>query len=149
MKFANGPKIRLQLQIKDDEVKTSRLFLSETFCCVGANSTLLDWIEKYLSGKPPRLNLEFGTSFQTKVALALQQVPFGKTVSYSELGELVGSLSGARAVGNTMNKNPFPLLIPCHRVIAKNGGIGGFALDLEVKRRLLEFEARFTPASRD
>lgn len=146
MKFGKGPKVQIQLQMSGEKILSSRLFLSDTFSCIGANQNILDWIVLYLEGKAPSLNLEFGTPFQQKVALTLQQIPFGKTVSYSELGALAGNAKGARAVGNTMNKNPFPLFIPCHRVIAKNGEIGGFALDVEIKRRLLEFEARINLA---
>lgn len=84
--------------------------------------------------------LSSGTPFQHKVMKALSEIPFGHTVSYQELATLCGSPRGARAVGNACGRNPFPLFIPCHRVIQHNGKLGGFALDLEIKKRLLEFE---------
>lgn len=70
----------------------------------------------------------------------MQKIPFGSTMSYQEVAQAAGSPRAARAVGGACNRNPFPLLVPCHRVIQANGKIGGFALDLEIKRRLLEFE---------
>lgn len=71
---------------------------------------------------------------------ALLRVPFGQTVSYGELARHVSPPSGARAVGQTMNKNPFPLLVPCHRVIQTGGGLGGFGGGLDWKRALLAWE---------
>lgn len=71
----------------------------------------------------------------------LLRVPFGATVSYGELARLVTPPSGPRAVGQTMNKNPFPLIVPCHRVIQTGGGLGGFGGGLDWKRALLAWEA--------
>jgi methylated-DNA-[protein]-cysteine S-methyltransferase len=91
----------------------------------------------YAAGTAPSLQLSAGTRFQQKAMLAMQKIPFGQTASYSSLL----NERYARAMGNACNKNPFPLFVPCHRVIAKDGSIGGFAFSLEIKRRLLEFEA--------
>lgn len=143
MKFAKGPKVEVIIELSGEKIISSRLFLSDRFSVQGANQQVLDWVHQYLEGTPYSLHLNFGTAFQSKVALALQKVPLGQTVSYSELGSLVGCPKGARAIGNTMNKNPFPLLIPCHRVIHIDGSLGGFSLGIEIKKRLLEFEAEF------
>ncbi len=83
-----------------------------------------------------------GTDFQRRVWRTLQGLKSGETVSYGELAARLGS--GARAVGNACRRNPVPLIVPCHRVIAKNG-LGGFAGDRDggwtaIKRRLLEHE---------
>lgn len=139
--FDNGPKIQVTIHIDDGEIISSHLSLATKFCCQGANQQIYEWIEEYSNGVFKPLHLKYGTPFQTRVVQALQQVPFGATLSYKELANLAKTPNGARAIGNTMNKNPFPLFIPCHRVIQTNGKIGGFALNLEIKRRLLEFEA--------
>ena len=101
------------------------------------------WTEQYSSGRSPPVLLPLlwpPANFHHTVWEALCHVPFGKVVSYGELAALVGSPRAARAVGNACGKNPFPLVIPCHRVISGNGSIGGFSLNPEIKRRLLEFE---------
>ena len=80
--------------------------------------------------------------FFKKVLAALQQVPFGTTVSYEELALLAGSPRACRAVGTAMRNNPIPIVIPCHRVVRKDGGVGGFSMTggVPVKERLLTFE---------
>jgi len=72
---------------------------------------------------------------------ALSQIPFGKTITYGKLAEACSHPKAARAVGTACKKNPFPLFIPCHRVIQHNGKIGGFAYGEEIKRRILDYEA--------
>jgi len=67
-------------------------------------------------------------------------IPYGKTVSYQELGKMVGLQNGSRAIGNACANNPLPLIFPCHRVIRKNGDLGGFSGGIEVKRKLLSLE---------
>lgn len=78
-----------------------------------------------------------------------EKVPYGETVSYGELAALAGRPDGARAVGGVMAGNPIPVVVPCHRVIAADGGIGGFAgsggTQVETKRRLLAMEGAVPP----
>ena len=81
-----------------------------------------------------------GSSFQCLVWRATAEIPFGSTVSYGELARRVGKPGAARAVGGAMAANPLPILIPCHRVIAADGGPGGYGGGLELKRRLLSHE---------
>lgn len=83
-----------------------------------------------------------GTSFQQKVWKALKDIPYGKTCSYLELAEAVGSPKAYRAVGSANGANSFPILIPCHRVINSNGCLGGYNCGLERKRWLLNFESK-------
>lgn len=85
------------------------------------------------------LKLE-GTDFQKKVWQELTKIPFGKTISYQELAEKMGNKNKARAVGNANGKNPIPIIIPCHRVIEKNGKLGGFGGGLKIKKFLLQLE---------
>ena len=80
-----------------------------------------------------------GTMFQQRIWQALLAIPYGETVSYGEIARMVGCKS-AQAVGQAVGANPIALLIPCHRVIAANGKIGGYACGVERKKRLLAWE---------
>ena len=80
-----------------------------------------------------------GTAFQQRVWQALLTIPYGKTVSYGELARMVGCKS-AQAVGQAVGANPVALFIPCHRVIAAHGQLGGYEYGIEIKKRLLEVE---------
>lgn len=80
-----------------------------------------------------------GTMFQQRVWQALLAIPYGETVNYGAIAQIVGCRS-AQAVGQAIGANPIALLIPCHRVIAANGNLGGYAYGEEIKRRLLELE---------
>ena len=102
-------------------------------------------LDEYFSGKRKNFDIRVspvGTDFQKLVWLELQKIPYGKTKSYSEIAEMVGSKNAQRAVGSACNKNPIMIIIPCHRVISKNGHMGGFAYGDDIKRELLSIEAR-------
>ena len=81
-----------------------------------------------------------GTEFQLRVWAALRQIPYGGTLSYLELARSAGSPKGARAVGQANHNNPLGIIVPCHRVIAADGTLGGYAGGLDRKRWLLEHE---------
>lgn len=81
-----------------------------------------------------------GTVFQRAVWRELQTVPFGRTVSYHELGERLGKPSASRAVGSAVGANPLLIVVPCHRVIRTDGALGGFSAGLDAKVKLLELE---------
>lgn len=103
--------------------------------------TLL-WFTLYFSKKTPDFTLPLltpPTDFSSLVLEKLCSVPFGKTVTYKELGTLASSPGAARAVGSALNKNLYPIIVPCHRVVSKSD-IGGFAYPLEIKQLLLAFE---------
>lgn len=138
LSFPKGPGVTLHVE----KCGSFHLSLSDSFCCLGGNEALIEWLRLYSEGIHSPWPITFrGTPFQNRVLQVMQQIPFGKTESYQELAHLCGQPKAARAVGNVCNFNHFPLIIPCHRVIRSNGEIGGFAYDLEIKRRLLEFEA--------
>ena len=82
-----------------------------------------------------------GTPFQLDVWNALREIPFGQTRTYAEIGRAVGRPRAARAVGTANASNPIPLIVPCHRVIAAGGKLGGYAGGLAIKRRLLALES--------
>lgn len=88
-----------------------------------------------------------GTPFQRDVWQALQQIPYGRTVPYSEIAALVGRPTAIRAVGTAIGANPVLIAVPCHRVIGKNGAISGYRGGLALKRFLLELEAGKNPSN--
>lgn len=107
-------------------------------------ASLQSWLSQYLAGESPTVQLPLFldalSPFNQKVLKALQKIPFGKTASYREIAEKIGHPYAARAVGNACRLNPFPLVIPCHRVICQDGKLGGFAYGLPLKQALLNFE---------
>ena len=100
-------------------------------------------MEAFFAGERRRFDLPLkpeGTGFQQRVWSALQEIPFGETVSYGELALRVGNPAASRAVGLANGSNPIAIIIPCHRVIGTNGKLTGYGGGLEKKRWLLDFE---------
>lgn len=100
-------------------------------------------INEYLKGSRKIFDLPLlpiGTAFQKKVWEALKNIPYGKTKSYSEIAAIIGNEKACRAVGNANNKNPIPIIIPCHRVVGSNGKLVGYAGGLFIKNFLLNLE---------
>ncbi len=107
-------------------------------------------IAAFLNGDTNRIDVAIqvdGTDFQRKVWHALRQIPYGKTVSYSDIADTIGSPDAFRAVANACGHNPVPLIIPCHRVIHKSGDFNGFGWGPDAKRFLLELEWEHTLAT--
>jgi len=105
-------------------------------------------LNEYFAGERTEFDLPFvlnGTDFQKDVWVALGEIPYGKTISYAELAEMVGRPTAFRAVGQANGANPIPIVLPCHRVIASGGGIGGYGGGLEMKRKLLALEGVDAP----
>lgn len=99
----------------------------------------------YFSGERTSFNLKLdfkGTPFQQKVWQALLDIPYGQTASYKEIAERIGSPKAVRAVGGANNRNPLPIVVPCHRIIGTNGSLTGYAGGLAAKERLLALEQR-------
>lgn len=88
----------------------------------------------------PSLDLSSGTPFQQNVWRQLLRIPRGALLTYAEVAEQVSSRHAARAVGNACRANPLPLFVPCHRVVARSGDLGGFSAGLGWKRYLLAAE---------
>lgn len=104
-------------------------------------------IDRYLSGNDKALKIPFelssGTHLQRAVWIAIARIPYGETISYTELAERVGFPRAVRAVASACGANPLPLIIPCHRIVAKDGTLGGFSLGgLAVKEKLLALEKK-------
>ena len=103
----------------------------------------INFLDNYLigkTGKLPSLDLACFSDKEKDVYNELKKINFGITISYKELSERAGVKNGARFVGNTMARNLFPVLIPCHRVINSNGTIGNFSAGRETKKYLLQHE---------
>ncbi len=81
-----------------------------------------------------------GTKFQKKVWKICSSIEYGKTISYKEIATELGSKSYCRAVGGALGKNPLPIVIPCHRVVASDGSLGGYSGGIEIKKYLLNLE---------
>lgn len=90
-------------------------------------------------GETPKLH-PIGTDFQLSVWTALQLIPAGETTTYANIAENIGRPKAVRAVGTAIGANPLAYLIPCHRVIRTDGGLGGFRWGLECKKRMLDWE---------
>lgn len=106
-------------------------------------------LEEYAAGARTQFELPLapgGTAFQQQVWQALMEIPYGQTRSYKQIAAQVGNPAASRAVGMANNKNPIPIIIPCHRVVGANGDLVGYAGGVEMKRRLLALE--LTPSGR-
>lgn len=104
-------------------------------------------LDEYFQGKRTIFSLPFkltGTPFQLAVWKELQNIPYGKTTSYKEIAQKINKPKAYRAVGMANNKNPLPIIIPCHRVIGSNGKLIGYAGGLKLKNYLLELEQSHT-----
>jgi methylated-DNA-[protein]-cysteine S-methyltransferase len=118
----------------------------------GADRAVLDetaaQLDRYFAGSLTAFDLPLGlrgTPFQRRVWLALQEIPFGETISYGELAASIGKPGCARAVGLANGQNPISIIVPCHRVIGSNGKLTGYGGGLDRKAWLLDHEARSGP----
>lgn len=100
-------------------------------------------LDEYFAGTRREFDLPVslhGTAFQLRVWAALQQIPYGETRSYAQVAAMAGNPKACRAVGMANHRNPVSILVPCHRVIHADGGLGGYGGGLEIKKLLLELE---------
>lgn len=109
----------------------------------------------YFAGKRKSFDLPIkptGTDFQLQVLAELQRIPYGETVSYSDIANRIGRPKAVRAVGAANGRNPLPIIIPCHRVIGASGDLTGFGGGIATKEALLRLElehSQFQPQARD
>ena len=98
---------------------------------------------QYFTGKRTSFDVALdlvGTEFQVKAWRALCRIPFGKTISYGQQAANIEKPKAFRAVGSANGKNPIPIIVPCHRVVASDGSLGGYSLGLKMKKQLLALE---------
>ncbi|PMC81233.1 methylated-DNA--[protein]-cysteine S-methyltransferase [Anaerococcus hydrogenalis] len=126
----------------DRKIKSIKIVEKEK---IGAKSPLSDLafkeISKFLDGKLEKFSFEIepqGTNFQKKVWKEIEKIPYGKTLTYKEIGEKLNS-KAYQAIGTACGKNPILFRIPCHRVLGKNN-LGGFFYGLDLKKNLLKME---------
>lgn len=106
----------------------------------------MDSINDYLIGKSRNIDIPYdikGSTFQLSVWHSLKSIAYGTTVSYKDICNKIGIPKGYRAVGMACNKNPLPIIIPCHRVIGSNNSLTGYAGGLETKSKLLSMEKMY------
>lgn len=102
-------------------------------------------LREYFEGKRTKFEIPLnpkGTEFMKKVWKELLKIPYGETRTYKEIAEKTGNSKASRAVGMANNKNPIPIIIPCHRVIGSNNKLVGYALGLDMKKYLLDLERK-------
>jgi methylated-DNA-[protein]-cysteine S-methyltransferase len=139
----------MRIYLSDPEVKSDTKALKEynqmKRASTPSSEQLASKIQKFLNGKSIIFELElldFSFCFETqkKVLLAEYAIPRGWISTYKRIANKIGIPKGARVVGNALARNPFPLVIPCHRAIKSNGELGGFQGGVKMKRALLELE---------
>jgi len=120
-------------------------FGEHSLCRRRRNDEARRQFREYFDGKRKEFSLPLhfeGTSFQKKVWKALKKIPYGETRSYEWVAREISRPKACRAVGNAVGANPFPIVIPCHRVIRKDGRLGGYGYGAAMKKKLLEIELR-------
>jgi len=148
-KTVEGPRVQ-RILLPNKQPSAQDIFRVE-FSDVGLPSVIVDFAEKmrrFLAGEAVEfeqryldlLALETCSEFQRRVLLAEYRIPRGWVSAYGRIAKHIGCPGGARAVGNALAGNPFPIIIPCHRTIRANGRLGKYGGGVEVKRQLLEIE---------
>lgn len=147
--YYSSPVGELLIEAKDDKItvvnflKTNKIDVND---CPIIDQCKTELDEYFFEGRKffnVELNPE-GSPFQLKVWNELQTIPYGKTMSYETLAVRVGDIKSIRAVGLANGQNPIAIIIPCHRVIGKNGDLVGYGGGLENKTWLLEHEGAFS-----
>lgn len=146
----NGPEICInRVFLSDSEIK-SETKMFEAYKTIESGTSLKikalgNKILSFLKGDTVDFDLQLidfdqCSEIQNKVLLAEYRIPRGYISTYKRIANEIGIPKGARAVGNALANNPFPIIIPCHRAIKSNGELGGFQGGVEMKRKLLEME---------
>ena len=129
-------KIGFDKELKDIEIKETKLILKT-----------ISEIKEYIEGKRKKFDIPIklqGTEFQKKVWNELLKIPYGETCSYKDIAIRINNEKGVRAVGMANHNNPIAIIVPCHRVIGKNGKLVGYAGGIDIKSKLLEIEKLFS-----
>lgn len=142
-------RIHIGLRAKRDAESTFGQPVSRQGIVTKAQAKTMSLLSRFLHGEPVSLaSLSIDdagmTPFQSRVSQLCREIPWGETVTYGQLATLAESPGASRAVGSVMARNRFPLVIPCHRVVAAGGGMGGFSAPtgIEMKKQLLANESR-------
>jgi len=146
----SGGKSKIFRIILSEDIDSASELIQNNFSatCQSMNPTILHLVnlmQSFLSGQWVKFDLnllafETCSNFQQRVLLAENNIPRGWVSTYGRIGKHIGVSRGARAVGNALAGNPFPIIIPCHRAIRFDRTLGGYQGGMEMKRALLEFE---------
>ena len=146
--YYQSPIGQIQIIAEDDAV-TSLTFADSASTDISVSHPVLmqctRWLDSYFARKQPdpaqipvRLN---GTAFQQKVWEILKEIPYGQSITYREIAKRISSNMSAQAVGGAVGSNPVSIIIPCHRVLDKDGKLTGYAYGIERKKTLLDLES--------
>lgn len=127
-------------EVLDQSTNSSSVFIEQA----------IEQLQEYFAGQRKIFELSLdpiGTDFQQRVWAELQKIPHGKTLSYLEMAQRLGNVKAIRAAASANGKNPLLIVIPCHRVIGKDGALVGFSSGLAVKKWLLDHESEFKQQS--
>jgi O-6-methylguanine DNA methyltransferase len=116
-------------------------------CMTLRQHPVTSWFESYFEGKFQDVPLDwidinFCSTFQRATLNGLMEVPLGHVSTYAQLAATIQNPKSQQAIGNALHQNPCPIIIPCHRIVLKSGGIGGFAWGAKLKQALLEHETK-------
>jgi methylated-DNA-[protein]-cysteine S-methyltransferase len=134
----------VEIEVDDDHL-VGLTFVEASLADQADPSGIADALRRYFDGElaaidDVQVRFDRGTPFQHEVWSALRTIPVGETISYAELARRVGRPTGFRAVGGANGRNPIAVVVPCHRVIAADGTLGGYSGGLDNKRWLLAHE---------
>ncbi len=140
------PALDRYIEIRYGTVLSSIRFISSGYEPVQKRTAKVSLdLEEYFRGERTEFSCDIDLSglsdFTRRVLDETRKIKYGTTITYSELAHRVGS-KAVRAVGSALSRNPIPIIIPCHRVVSKNG-IGGYSSGVDVKRKLLELELKY------
>lgn len=136
----------LEITAADDAITALRMVPKPNHTAHSSHKTIVQCcreLDEYFNGKRRQFEVNIylqGTDFQNKIWKKLQEIPYGKTISYATLAQEAGHPKACRAAGSANGKNPVAIIVPCHRVIASDGSLGGYAYGLEMKKVLLDLE---------
>ena len=146
-KVMNSPVGKIEIVEENEKIIELNIYNEKKNNIIEKDTKLLletqKQLKEYFKGKRTKFEIPLnpkGTEFMKKVWKELLNIPYGEVRTYKEIAEKIGNSKASRAVGMANNKNPIPIIIPCHRVIGSNNKLVGYALGLDMKKYLLDLE---------
>ena len=148
-KVMNSPVGKIEIVEENEKIIELNIYNEKKNNIIEKDTKLLletqKQLKEYFEGKRTKFEIPLnpkGTEFMKKVWKELLNIPYGEVRTYKEIAEKIGNSKASRAVGMANNKNPIPIIIPCHRVIGSNNKLVGYALGLDMKQYLLDLERK-------
>ena len=148
-KYVNLPVGKIEIIEENEKIIELNIYNEKKNNIIEKDTKLLletqKQLKEYFEGKRTKFEIPLnpkGTEFMKKVWKELLNIPYGEVRTYKEIAEKIGNSKASRAVGMANNKNPIPIIIPCHRVIGSNNKLVGYALGLDMKKYLLDLERK-------